>query len=101
MNIIVCIKRVPETADADVIIDKSGKDIEKSGLVYDLNEWDSYAIEEAILLSDRILVLRQGRLVGEFSRAEADQHNVGSAMMSDQVMVADTPAPTPVAGGAA
>jgi electron transfer flavoprotein beta subunit len=54
MNIIVCIKRVPETADADVIIDKSGKDIEKSGLVYDLNEWDSYAIEEAILLKEKM-----------------------------------------------
>ena len=54
MNIIVCIKRVPETADADVIIDKSGKDIEKSGLVFDLNEWDSYAIEEAILLKEKM-----------------------------------------------
>jgi electron transfer flavoprotein beta subunit len=54
MNVIVCIKRVPETADADVIIDKSGKDIEKSGLVFDLNEWDSYAIEEAILLKEKM-----------------------------------------------
>ena len=54
MNIIVCIKRVPETADADVIIDKSGKDIEKSGLVFDLNEWDSYAIEESILLKEKM-----------------------------------------------
>ncbi|MGD0917034.1 MAG: electron transfer flavoprotein subunit beta/FixA family protein [Thermodesulfobacteriota bacterium] len=54
MNIIVCIKRVPETTDADVIIDKSGKDIEKSGLVFDLNEWDSYAIEEAILLKEKM-----------------------------------------------
>jgi len=53
MNIIVCIKRVPETADADVSIDKSGKDIEKSGLVFDLNEWDTYAIEEAILLKEK------------------------------------------------
>jgi electron transfer flavoprotein beta subunit len=54
MNIIVCIKRVPETTDADVFIDKSGKDIDKSGLVFDLNEWDSYAIEEAILLKERL-----------------------------------------------
>jgi electron transfer flavoprotein beta subunit len=54
MNIVVCIKRVPETADADVIIDKSGKDIEKSGLVFDLNEWDTYAIEEAILLKEKM-----------------------------------------------
>jgi electron transfer flavoprotein beta subunit len=54
MNIIVCIKRVPETADADVFIDKTGKDIDKSGLVFDLNEWDSYAIEEAILLKEKL-----------------------------------------------
>jgi electron transfer flavoprotein beta subunit len=54
MNSIVCIKRVPETTDADVIIDKSGKDIEKSGLVFDLNEWDIYAIEEAILLKEKM-----------------------------------------------
>ena len=54
MNIIVCVKRVPETSDAEVSIDKSGKDIDKSGLVFDLNEWDSYAIEEAILLKEKL-----------------------------------------------
>jgi len=54
MNIVVCIKRVPETTDADIFIDKSGKDIDKSGLVFDLNEWDSYAIEEAILLKEKL-----------------------------------------------
>ena len=37
MNIVVCIKRVPETADAEVSINKSGKDIDKSGLAFDLN----------------------------------------------------------------
>jgi electron transfer flavoprotein beta subunit len=54
MNIIVCIKRVPETAEADIFIDKSGREIDKSGLVFDLNEWDSYAIEEAILLKEKL-----------------------------------------------
>jgi electron transfer flavoprotein beta subunit len=54
MNIIVCIKRVPETTDVDILIDKSGKDIEKSGLAFDLNEWDSYAIEEAIQLKEKM-----------------------------------------------
>lgn len=53
MNIIVCVKRVPETSEADITIDKSGKDIDKSGLVFDLNEWDSYAIEEAIQLKEK------------------------------------------------
>jgi len=54
MNIIVCIKRVPDTADADISIDKSGKDIDKSGLAFDLNEWDNYAIEEAIQLKEKL-----------------------------------------------
>ena len=53
MNIIVCVKRVPETAEADLMIDKTGKDVMKSGLVFDLNEWDSYAIEEAIRLKEK------------------------------------------------
>ena len=33
--------------------------------------------------SDRILVMRQGRLVAEFGRAEATPENVGAAMMSE------------------
>jgi len=53
MEIIVCIKRVPETADADIVIDRTGRDIEKGGLVFDINEWDNYAVEEAILLKEK------------------------------------------------
>ncbi len=53
MEIIVCIKRVPETAEADIVIDKTGRDIEKGGLVFDINEWDNYAVEEAILLKEK------------------------------------------------
>jgi electron transfer flavoprotein beta subunit len=53
MQIVVCVKRVPETSEVDLAIDKSGKDIDKSGLVCDLNEWDSYAIEEGIRLKEK------------------------------------------------
>ena len=53
MNIIVCVKRVPETTEADIVIEKSGRDIDKSGLVFDLTEWDRYAVEEAILLKEK------------------------------------------------
>ncbi len=53
MNIIVCVKRVPETADAEISIDKSGRGIDQSGLAFDLNEWDTYAIEEAIRLKEK------------------------------------------------
>lgn len=53
MNIIVCIKRVPQTAEADVKIDASGKDIIKDRLTYDMNESDTYALEQAILLKEK------------------------------------------------
>ncbi len=53
MDIIVCVKRVPETAEADIVIDKTGKDIEKGGIVFDINEWDNYAVEEAVLLKEK------------------------------------------------
>jgi electron transfer flavoprotein beta subunit len=54
LNIIVCVKRVPETTEVDLTIDRSGKEINKSGLIFDLNEWDSYAIEEAVALKERL-----------------------------------------------
>lgn len=54
MNIIVCVKRTPETAEAELSIDESGKNIKMEGLVFDINEWDEYAVEEAILLKERL-----------------------------------------------
>jgi electron transfer flavoprotein beta subunit len=53
LNIIVCIKRVPQTADAEVRVDSSGKDIDKERLTFDMNEADTYALEEAVLLKEK------------------------------------------------
>ncbi|MBC8313643.1 MAG: electron transfer flavoprotein subunit beta/FixA family protein [Candidatus Cloacimonetes bacterium] len=53
MNIIVCIKRVPQTAEAEVKVDSSGKDIEKDRLIFDTNESDTYALEEAVLQKEK------------------------------------------------
>lgn len=53
MDIIVCIKRVPQTAEVDVRVDESGKDIIKDRLTFDMNEPDTYALEEAILLKEK------------------------------------------------
>ncbi len=60
----------------------------------------SSELPEVLGMSDRILVMRQGRLVAEFSRAEADQHSVGAAMMSDQIVPDEPPGGAP-AGAAA
>ncbi len=54
MNIIVCVKYVPETAEAEIEIDSSGRAIKKTGLVFDINEWDDYALEEAVLLKEKL-----------------------------------------------
>ena len=53
MDIIVCVKHVPETAEAELKIDSTGKAIEKTGLVYDINEWDDYALEEAVRIKEK------------------------------------------------
>lgn len=53
MDLIVCLKRVPQTAEAEVQIGPSGKDIVRDRLTFDMNEADSYALEEAILLKEK------------------------------------------------
>ncbi len=53
MDIILCVKHVPETAEAEIKIDNTEKAIEKTGLVFDINEWDDYALEEAVLLKEK------------------------------------------------
>ncbi|MFC2122188.1 electron transfer flavoprotein subunit beta/FixA family protein [Bacteroidota bacterium] len=52
MNIIVCVKRVPDTTGADVKIAKGGHRIKEEGLVFDTNDWDKYAINEAVRLKE-------------------------------------------------
>lgn len=54
MNIIVCVKHVPKCAEAEVRIDSTGKNIERQGLVYDINEWDNYAVEEAVCIKEKL-----------------------------------------------
>lgn len=53
MNIIVCVKRVPMTQEVDLEIDGHQKDVKKDALAYVVNDWDNYAIEEAILLKEK------------------------------------------------
>ncbi|MDK3160581.1 sugar ABC transporter ATP-binding protein [Kamptonema cortianum] len=44
----------------------------------------SSELPEVLGMSDRILVMRNGRISGEFSRAEATQEQIAQAMMSEQ-----------------
>jgi electron transfer flavoprotein beta subunit len=54
MDILVCVKHVPETAEAEIRISPSAKTIEKTGLVFDINEWDDYALEEAVRIKEKL-----------------------------------------------
>ncbi len=54
MDIFVCIKRVPDTSEAEVSVDESGKEVDSSRFSFDINEADNYAVEEALLLKERL-----------------------------------------------
>ncbi|MFW6011840.1 MAG: electron transfer flavoprotein subunit beta/FixA family protein [Desulfosalsimonas sp.] len=53
MEILVCVKRVPDTAENEIELNAEGNDIERDDLVYSVNEWDNYAVEEAIQMVDK------------------------------------------------
>jgi electron transfer flavoprotein beta subunit len=54
MEILVCVKRVPDTAENEIEVNRNGTDIERDDLVYSVNEWDNYAVEEAIQIRDKV-----------------------------------------------
>jgi electron transfer flavoprotein beta subunit len=53
MEILVCVKRVPDSAENEIEVKGDGSDIKRDDLVYSVNEWDNYAVEEAIQIVDR------------------------------------------------
>jgi len=54
MEILVCIRRVPDTSDNEIQLNPAGNDIERDELVYSVNEPDNYAVEEALQIRDRV-----------------------------------------------
>jgi electron transfer flavoprotein beta subunit len=54
MEILVCVKRVPDTAENEIEVNSDGSDIERDDLVFSVNEWDNYAVEEAIQIVDNV-----------------------------------------------
>ena len=53
MEILVCVARVPDSAENEIEVNRDGSDIERDSLVYSVNEWDNYAVEEAIQIVER------------------------------------------------
>jgi electron transfer flavoprotein beta subunit len=54
VEILVCAKRVPDTSENEIELNSAGNDIERDDLVYSINEFDNYAVEEAIQIVARI-----------------------------------------------
>ena len=54
MEILVCVKRVPDTAENEFELNSDGNDLDRDDLVYSVNEWDNYAVEEAIQIVDNV-----------------------------------------------
>ena len=54
MEILVCVRRVPDTSENEIELDSSGKDIKRDDLVYSVNEFDNYAVEEAIRIVEKL-----------------------------------------------
>jgi electron transfer flavoprotein beta subunit len=54
VEILVCVKRVPDTSENEIELNAAGDDIERGELVYAVNEPDNYAVEEALQIRDRV-----------------------------------------------
>ncbi|MBW1709909.1 MAG: electron transfer flavoprotein subunit beta/FixA family protein [Deltaproteobacteria bacterium] len=53
MEIFVCVKRVPDTGENEIELDSGSNGIKRDDLVYSINEWDNYAVEEAIQIREK------------------------------------------------
>jgi electron transfer flavoprotein beta subunit len=54
VDILVCVRRVPDTSENEIKLKAEGDDIERDELVYSVNEPDNYAVEEALQIRDRV-----------------------------------------------
>jgi len=54
MEILVCVRRVPDTLENEIELNSAGNDIERDDLVYSINEPDNYAVEEALQIVARV-----------------------------------------------
>ena len=51
VEILVCVRRVPDTSENEIQLNSAGNDTERDDLVYSVNEPDNYAVEEALQIA--------------------------------------------------
>jgi electron transfer flavoprotein beta subunit len=90
MEIIVCIKRVPDVSEVEVEVDRSGLGIAEADLVYGINEWDNFAIEAAVQLKE----VHGGRITAVTVGGEDDEEVLrrALAMGADEALHLKDPA---------
>jgi len=54
VEILVCVRRVPDTSENEIELNSAGNEIEHDELVYSINEPDNYAVEEALQIVGRV-----------------------------------------------
>jgi electron transfer flavoprotein beta subunit len=90
VEILVCVKRVPDTSENEIQLDKLGSDIERDDLVYSVNEPDNYAVEEALQITEKIggnvtVVTVGAEDDEEVLRREMAMGAKGGVLISDEV----------------
>ena len=87
MEILVCVKRVPDSAENEIAVGPGGTDIKRDDLVYSVNEWDNYAVEEAIQIVERdggnVTVVSVGSDAEEIVRREMAMGANQGLLLSD------------------
>ncbi|MDR2017398.1 MAG: electron transfer flavoprotein subunit beta/FixA family protein [Syntrophobacterales bacterium] len=53
MNLLVFTKRVPATQEEEVRIIDEGRDVDLSKVPFKVNDWDNYAVEEAVRIAEK------------------------------------------------
>ncbi|NNG01994.1 MAG: electron transfer flavoprotein subunit beta/FixA family protein [Desulfobacteraceae bacterium] len=87
MNIVVCVKQVPEVTDAELTISSDGSRILADDLEMDINEWDNYAVETAVRLKEA-----HGGTVTAVTMGDEDSEDVlrqALAMGADEAILID------------
>ena len=54
MEILVCVRRVPDTTENEIQLNSAGNEIVADDLVYSVNEPDNYAVEEALQIVAKV-----------------------------------------------
>jgi len=89
VEILACIRRVPDTSENEIRLDAATNDIQRDDLVYSVNEPDNYAVEEAIQIVERTggkltVVTVGGEDDEEVLRREMAMGANGGVLISDE-----------------